>query len=90
MQYRLARFNDFPFDILVLRRLIDMMVTLRDSRVIRHKIYAFWNFSWKLLKDFDRRIPRLCFGVTDNLLICLLYTSPSPRDRTRSRMPSSA
>ena len=24
------------------------------------------------------------------LLICLLYTSPSPRDRTRSRMPSSA
>ena len=30
----------------------------------------------------------LCFiGDVDN---CLLYTSPSPRDRTRSRMPSSA
>src|SRR5665811_2072310 len=26
----------------------------------------------------------LCYGI------CLLYTSPSPRDRTRSRMPSSA
>ena len=25
-----------------------------------------------------------------NINICLLYTSPSPRDRTRSRMPSSA
>ena len=25
-----------------------------------------------------------------NIVICLLYTSPSPRDRTRSRMPSSA
>ena len=24
------------------------------------------------------------------LAVCLLYTSPSPRDRTRSRMPSSA
>ena len=24
------------------------------------------------------------------LTVCLLYTSPSPRDRTRSRMPSSA
>ena len=24
------------------------------------------------------------------LQFCLLYTSPSPRDRTRSRMPSSA
>ena len=34
------------------------------------------------------RLPRLeligCFGV------CLLYTSPSPRDATLSRMPSSA
>ena len=26
----------------------------------------------------------------DQLSGCLLYTSPSPRDRTRSRMPSSA
>ena len=26
----------------------------------------------------------------DEMTICLLYTSPSPRDRTRSRMPSSA
>ena len=25
-----------------------------------------------------------------HLEACLLYTSPSPRDRTRSRMPSSA
>jgi len=24
------------------------------------------------------------------VILCLLYTSPSPRDRTRSRMPSSA
>ena len=27
---------------------------------------------------------------TINYRTCLLYTSPSPRDRTRSRMPSSA
>ena len=26
----------------------------------------------------------------DHVRYCLLYTSPSPRDRTRSRMPSSA
>ena len=26
----------------------------------------------------------------DLFYFCLLYTSPSPRDRTRSRMPSSA
>ena len=29
-------------------------------------------------------------AVVDQAGICLLYTSPSPRDRTRSRMPSSA
>ena len=28
--------------------------------------------------------------LSAEFLICLLYTSPSPRDRTRSRMPSSA
>ena len=27
---------------------------------------------------------------SDRRQVCLLYTSPSPRDRTRSRMPSSA
>ena len=30
------------------------------------------------------------FQLFDALSTCLLYTSPSPRDRTRSRMPSSA
>ena len=29
-------------------------------------------------------------SVAENIWLCLLYTSPSPRDRTRSRMPSSA
>ena len=29
-------------------------------------------------------------GQSEFIIPCLLYTSPSPRDRTRSRMPSSA
>ena len=29
-------------------------------------------------------------GESQRIMGCLLYTSPSPRDRTRSRMPSSA
>ena len=29
-------------------------------------------------------------GAEASATTCLLYTSPSPRDRTRSRMPSSA
>ena len=30
------------------------------------------------------------YSQNDLAMFCLLYTSPSPRDRTRSRMPSSA
>ena len=32
----------------------------------------------------------LALGLYPKDEACLLYTSPSPRDRTRSRMPSSA
>ena len=39
----------------------------------------------KLVKKVREKINEL--GIT---YICLLYTSPSPRDATLSRMPSSA
>ena len=39
-------------------------------------------------------VPYTAGGFTDQmarlLTVCLLYTSPSPRDRQKSRMPSSA
>ena len=34
--------------------------------------------------------PAYADGEVARIPACLLYTSPSPRDRTRSRMPSSA
>ena len=37
-----------------------------------------WNLNWIEFQTNNTSNP------------CLLYTSPSPRDRTRSRMPSSA
>ena len=45
---------------------------------VDYTIHEWWLLSWK-----DSEI--VCQVYT-----CLLYTSPSPRDRTRSRMPSSA
>ena len=44
------------------------------------------------IQDRDVRVLRDTVNVKLNLecACCLLYTSPSPRDRTRSRMPSSA
>src|SRR5664280_1262930 len=41
------------------------------------------------MKPEQAEIARLKREVI-KLRACLLYTSPSPRDRTRSRMPSSA
>ena len=38
--------------------------------------------KWRLTSSFPKSL--------DTIYGCLLYTSPSPRDRTRSRMPSSA
>ena len=41
-----------------------------------------------------RAFARELVGLQPDIIVtsntCLLYTSPSPRDRTRSRMPSSA
>ena len=37
-----------------------------------------------------RNLPLRIHRILEKYKTCLLYTSPSPRDRTRSRMPSSA
>ena len=42
-----------------------------------------------LAASLQARKPREGFEIP-KVKACLLYTSPSPRDRTRSRMPSSA
>ena len=45
----------------------------------------------KVMNIGDSKLVRNVRGaMTDGANACLLYTSPSPRDRTRSRMPSSA
>ena len=41
-------------------------------------------------KEIKQRITTVLSEDKSKILICLLYTSPSPRDATLSRMPSSA
>ena len=52
----------------------------------RDKDTVYFLDEKKLMNHFG--IPRFSHALATNS--CLLYTSPSPRDRTRSRMPSSA
>ena len=64
--------------------LVPMVVEQSSKGERAYDIYS------RLLKE---RIIFLTGQINDNvasLVTCLLYTSPSPRDRTRSRMPSSA
>ena len=57
----------------------------RVKRVAKRKYYN---------KEFNEHKGKLrnrrAFCMRMRQYGCLLYTSPSPRDRTRSRMPSSA
>ena len=51
-----------------------------------------FTLSWlKEHLDTDEPLEKLADKLTMiGLEVCLLYTSPSPRDRQKSRMPSSA
>ena len=53
-------------------------------RIMAAKTYDVWDDE---LEAMDRT-ALLDVIATD--IVCLLYTSPSPRDRQKSRMPSSA
>ena len=44
----------------------------------------------QLMGDMAKGIKSFKKGMSDEEKNCLLYTSPSPRDRQKSRMPSSA
>ena len=43
-------------------------------------ICKFWKF----------KTPKIAVKSAEQIYSCLLYTSPSPRDKRQSRMPSSA
>ena len=60
--------------------LIPMVVEQSNKGERAYDIYS------RLLKE---RIIFLTGQINDNVA-CLLYTSPSPRDKRQSRMPSSA
>ena len=46
--------------------------------------------SRELIIEYSVQITEFLIQKGAKLIICLLYTSPSPRDRQKSRMPSSA
>ena len=51
---------------------------------------TFWLKKLKNVVNETPSAPTAPYNNVPRAYTCLLYTSPSPRDRTRSRMPSSA
>ena len=62
---------------------ISLIVSDERVQFLNSKIEDIESIN-ELFKDYD-----FCYHLAAGVG-CLLYTSPSPRDRTRSRMPSSA
>ena len=85
----LQQFRKGNFDICILDVMMPGMDGFTLSKKIRMENPAmpFIFLTAKAMKE--DRIAGLKLGA-DDYITCLLYTSPSPRDRTRSRMPSSA
>ena len=76
----------------LLRIFIDQVeegVSLQDCEKVSREISALLDVEDPFTGAFTLEVssPGLDRTLNNN---CLLYTSPSPRDRTRSRMPSSA
>ena len=62
----------------------DFTENIIDVDVSREMENSFLEYAYSVI--YSRALP----DARDGLKPCLLYTSPSPRDATLSRMPSSA
>ena len=61
--------------------------TLSDELVFEERVFDFGEIKEEnglVSHEFEFK------NVSQKVISCLLYTSPSPRDRQKSRMPSSA
>ena len=76
--------EDFPRDYAV----YDLNQFLNGLSLHQDPDLDFTESSYLSIREGKRRVKY--FYADPNVIICLLYTSPSPRDLSTSRMPSSA
>ena len=69
----------------------DLFVPAEYIKIKRGGLYSDGKHCKGLEADISNGLDELiAIYIADNVWPCLLYTSPSPRDATLSRMPSSA
>ena len=87
------KLSDFDFDLPEERIAIRQMSPRGDAKLLVSQAGQIEDAFVRDICSYIRPGDRLVLNDTKVIparLSCLLYTSPSPRDRTRSRMPSSA
>ena len=67
-----------------------VMESSLEAEAIREELYSLTDISEKERYEALIELEDVIKTLVRNVLICLLYTSPSPRDATLSRMQSSA
>ena len=74
-----------------------LKAAIEHCRTTIDEVLASREFTWQglvvPLEEADDKLSRMWSPVSHMHSVvnsCLLYTSPSPRDRQKSRMPSSA
>ena len=75
------------------KKLIDRPTEIRDDEKLNNsKLFEYLSEIIDLdIESFDiLQFPSGYSNLTYLIKSCLLYTSPSPRDKRQSRMPSSA
>ena len=82
--------EDNPYAAPIVRESVTRSVTLELADLLIFTMISVMSFAWFQKSDPHGLFPEWSFYAAGVLYACLLYTSPSPRDRTRSRMPSSA
>ena len=78
--------------ILLLPLILIVIFAIKYRRALLsvYKLKKHYKEAQKSAEEERARRERVRRQTDDAPSSCLLYTSPSPRDRTRSRMPSSA
>ena len=78
-----------PLHVFMNDRAVGVLTKYPDGATVF--LYDPWWLEWEGAMPVSLSLPLQDRGHSGAAVIsCLLYTSPSPRDRTRSRMPSSA
>ena len=62
----------------------------KDEAAMNELLHDDYKFTMHASGNVLGKADVIKWAMSGDIKSCLLYTSPSPRDRTRTRMPSSA